>query len=156
MSAHAFAAWCEQTATSVVIKESTWLFPAVLVVHLIGLAWIGATVLSIDLRLIGAGPRGRSARDLWRDLRPWRWGGLALTLASGWLLFASEALRCFDNPLFRAKLVFLAAALLVAGTVRRRVLLSTDATRARERAVGLTSLALWFGAALMGRGVGFW
>ena len=76
MSAHAFAAWCEQTATSVVIKESTWMFPAVLVVHLIGLAWIGATVLTIDLRLIGGGLRGRSARDLSRDLRRWRWGGL--------------------------------------------------------------------------------
>ena len=156
MSAHAFAAWCEQTPTSVIIKESTWMFPAILVVHLIGLAWIGATVVAIDLRLIGAGLRGRSARDLSRDLRPWMWGGLALALGSGCILFASEALRCVDNPLFRAKLVLLVAALLVAATVRRRVLRSTDATRGRERVVGLTSLALWFGVALMGRGVGFW
>jgi len=98
MSAHAFAAWCEQTPTSVIIKESTWMFPAILVVHLIGLAWIGATVVAIDLRLIGAGLRGRSARDLSRDLRPWMWGGLALALGSGCILFASEALRCVDNP----------------------------------------------------------
>ena len=42
------------------------------------------------------------------------------------------------------------------GLQNERVLLSTDVTRVRERAVGLTSLALWFGAALMGRGVGFW
>lgn len=156
MWAHAFAAWCEQTAPSVVIKESMWGFPILLVAHLIGLAWIGGTMLVVDLRLIGAGLRGRSAQDLSRDLRPWAWSGLALTLGSGTLLFASEALRCFDNPLFLAKLTFLASALLVTATLRRRVLLSTSATRGRERAVGLTSLALWFGVASMGRGVGFW
>jgi len=156
MSAHAFAAWCEQTGASVVIKESTWMFPMILVAHLNGLAWVGGTMFVVDLRLIGSGLQGRSAQDLWRDLRPWAWSALALTLGSGWLLFASEALRCIDNPLFRAKLAFLASALLVSATMRRRVLRSTDATRVRERAVGLTSLALWFGAALMGRGVGFW
>ena len=156
MSAHAFAAWCEQTPTSVIIKESTWMFPALLVVHLIGLAWIGGTIVAVDLRLIGAGLRGRSAHDLSQDLRRWSWGGLTLTLGSGWLLFSSEALRCFDNPLFLIKLALLAAALMVTVTVRRRVLLSTNATRRRQRAIGLTSLTLWFGVALMGRGVGFW
>ena len=71
MSAHAFAAWCEQTGASVVIKESTWMFPRVLVVHLIGLAWVGGTMSHHRFRLIGGGLRGRSARDLSRDLRRW-------------------------------------------------------------------------------------
>lgn len=156
MSAHAFAAWCEQTPPSVFIKDSTWIFPLILVTHLIGLAWLGGTMFVIDLRLVGIGLRGRSAQGLWRDLRPWAWGGLGLTLASGWLLFASEALRCVDNPLFITKVTLLTAALLFTATERRRVLQSAAVAPGHERVVGLTCLALWFGVALMGRGVGFW
>jgi hypothetical protein len=156
MSTHPFFVWSDGTMVAQVIHDSLWAFPVIMALHLVGLAWLGATLLSVDLRLIGAAFRGRPVRDLARDLRPWMWGGLALTLGSGWLLFTAEALRCYENPLFWIKMMLLAAVLLFTATVRRRVLGATDAARWIERATGLTSLALWFGVALMGRGIGFW
>jgi hypothetical protein len=156
MSTHPFFVWSDKTMVAEIIHNSTWLFPAIMAVHLIGLAWIGATILAVDLRLIGAAFRGRPARELANDLRPWMWGGLALTLGSGWLLFTAEALRCYENPLFWIKMALLATVLVFTATVRRRVLHATDAVRWREQAAGLTSLVLWFGVALMGRGIGFY
>lgn len=156
MSLYDVAVWCDQTRAAQAIHNSVWLFPLVMAVHVVGLAWLGATIAAVDLRLIGVGFRGCSAADLARDLRVWTWAGLTLTLGSGWLLFASEALRCYESPLFWIKMTLLAAALLFAATVRRGQLRNTGQAPRLERAIGVVSLALWFGVALMGRGIGLW
>lgn len=156
MSIQDFFIWCDRTAVAGIINNSMWLFPVIMAAHLIGLAWLGATIFAVDLRLIGVGRLGRSARDLAGDLRAWTWGGLGLTLGSGWLLFVSEALRCYESPLFWSKMALLAAALTFSVTIRRRVLHSIAPAPWLERATGATSLALWFGVALAGRGIGFW
>ena len=156
-SIHAFFAWCDGTPIALAIRDSLWLFPAIMVVHLLALAALGGTMLVVDLRLLGLGLRGRSANQLWRDLQGWTLVALGTMLASGVLLFLSEALRCYDNPPFWLKMTALAAALLFTFTARRKVVLpASQEVGWRERVTGITSIGLWFGVALMGRAIGFW
>ena len=158
MTLHAFFVWCEQTAIGTAIRESIWLFPIIEVVHLMGLAILGGAVLLVDLRLLGVGMQDVPVATLARSARPWLWGSLALTLSSGVLLFLSEALKCYENPAFWLKLTLLAAALLFAGLVRGRFTRDIGSARLRlgARLAGATSLALWVGVAIAGRGIGFW
>ena len=123
-----------------------------------GLAVLGGALLLVDLRLLGVGMRGVPVATLARSARPWLRGSLALTVGSGVLLFLSEALKCYENPAFWLKLVLLIAALLFAGLVRGRFTDDTGTVplRSGARLAGATSLTLWVGVAVAGRGIGFW
>jgi hypothetical protein len=155
---HTFFVWCERTAIGTVIRDSIWLFPIIEVVHLMGLAMLGGAVLLVDLRLLGVALDDVPVATLARAARPWLWVSLTVTIATGVLLFLSEALKCYENPAFWLKVWLLAAALLFAAVVRSRF--TGDAAEARPRVgarlAGATSLLLWTGVAAAGRGIGFW
>jgi hypothetical protein len=154
---HAFFAWCDRTALAVAIRDAVWIFPGIMVVHLIGLALLGGMIILVDLRLLGFGARSQTAGELAAALRRWTVAALLVTVASGVLLFVSEALRCYENPPFWLKMGSLAAAVLFTFTVRQRVARrSSQVVTWRERTTGAVSLALWFSVGLMGRGIGLW
>lgn len=156
---HPFFAWCNETALAVAIRESAWLFPWIMVAHLLSLAAFGGAVLLVDLRLMGVGLRALSPHSLQSAVRPLFAGSLVALLVSGALLFVSEALRCYETPPFWLKMFFLVVALGFTLTLRERVIRASDGPAAnlwRERLAGATSMALWTGVALMGRAIGFW
>jgi hypothetical protein len=76
-------------------------------------------------------------------------------LASGVLLFLSEALKCYGSSAFRVKMVLLLLALVFHVTVFRPVTRAAEATSLRRRIAGIGALALWFGVGLAGRGIAF-
>jgi hypothetical protein len=153
-----FFVWCEQSAIGTAIRESTWLFPFVESFHLLALAMMGGAVLIVDLRLLGVGLRQTPIRDLARSVSPWLVTGLVVMLASGTLLFLSEALKCYENTLFHLKMLFLACAILFTVTIRRRAIASprTDERPLAARTVALVSIGLWTAVGTLGRGIGFW
>jgi hypothetical protein len=79
-------------------------------------------------------------------------------LVSGFTLFLSEALRCYDNLPFQVKMIFLFFAIVFTLTIRRRVTMREDGhiSPVLARAVGAVSLMLWSGVGLSGRAIGFW
>jgi hypothetical protein len=154
---YAFFVWCDRTALAVAIRDAVWIFPGIMVVHLIGLALLGGLIILVDLRLIGFGARSQTAGELAAALRGWTVASLLMTIASGVLLFVSEALRCYESPPFWLKMASLAAAILFTFTARQRVAhRSSHVVTWRERSTGAVSLALWFSVGLMGRGIGLW
>lgn len=171
MSLLPFIEWCDRTAIAVAIRDSAWLFPVIESVHLLALALLGGAVLIVDLRLLGFGLRRPPLPDLARELRPWMMAGLIAMIVSGVLMFLSEALKCYENPPFRLKMLLLCLALLFTFTVRQRVALSqsvalsenvalsgpaTARGRWPARLTAVVSLTLWTGVGLTGRGIGFW
>lgn len=158
MSLLPFVQWCDQTAIAVAIRDSVWLFPFIESFHLLALALLGGAVLIVDLRLLGVGLRRQPLTALAAELQPWMLAGLAVMLVSGVLMFLSEALKCYESPPFRLKMLLLALALLFTFTVRRRITVATDPDRRpwRARLTAVVSLTLWTGVGLMGRGIGFW
>ena len=149
--------WCENTAVGEAIRDSRWLFPAIESLHLLGLAVIGGAVLVVNLRLLGLGMRRQPSAQLWRDARPWLLGSLAIMIATGLLLFTSEATKLYYHEAFWVKMISLALSIVFTFTVVRRAALA-DPARARplwNRIVALVSLALWSGVGIGGRWIGF-
>ena len=157
MSLLTFFEWCEGSAVGHAIRSSQWLFPVIESFHLLALALIGGAILVVDLRLLGYGLRRQPVRQLSRDAEPWLIGGLVVMVASGMLLFSSEAVKCYYNAAFRAKMTLLLPAIVFTFTVRRKVA-AADETRVRpfwSKVVAAVSVTLWSGVGAAGRWIGF-
>jgi len=157
MSVPAVFTWCETSWIGEGIRVSSWLFPVIESLHLLGLAVIGGTVLVVNLSLLGLGPGSRSAAQLWHDTRPWFVGSLAVMLGSGLLMFMSEAEKLYYHDAFWVKMSALLVSLVFTVTVQRRTVLGGPdrVSTLRSRAVGLVSLLLWFVVGAGGRWIGF-
>jgi hypothetical protein len=157
MSLLPFFQWCYQSSLGEGIRESIWLFPVIEAFHLVGLGVVIGAVLMVDLRLLGAGLVKQPVAQLSAAVEPWLLGSLALMIASGTLLFLSEATKAYYSFPFWVKMTSLLLALMFTFTIRRRVTRSSlTADRPQlGRAIALISLCLWFGVAWGGRWIGF-
>jgi hypothetical protein len=153
----AFCVWCDNSFFGSAVRNSRWLFPFVEIFHLLALSVLGGTVLLINLRALGLRFRSDPVSNLARELQPWIIGSLVVMLASGFLLFSSEALRMYFNLAFRLKMAFLILAILFTFTLYRKVTFSeeTRISPLRLKLVALLSIVLWSGVALGGRGIGY-
>lgn len=149
--------WLEDTGVGRAIRDSIWLFPLIEGVHLAAFALIGGAIVLVDLRLLGLGLRRQPIAVVAREAQPWFLGGLAVMIASGALLFLSEAVKCYYSQPFWVKMSALFLAILFTFTVRRRVVTADEvpARPVRGRLVALASLALWGTVAWGGRWIGF-
>jgi len=157
MSLLPFFQWCYQTGIGEAIRESSWAFPLIEAFHLLGLVLTAGAVLIVDLRLFGVGLSRQPVAQLSAAVEPLLLGALALSLSSGFALFLSEAIKCYNSFPFWVKMTSLLLALLFTFTVRRRVT-RTGLTSDRPllgRLTALVSLSLWFGVAWGGRWIGF-
>src|ERR1700722_9452159 len=86
-------------AVAVWIRDSTWTFGLVEVFHLFGLTLLLGTLVVVNLRLFGWGLAGYPLSEVASDALPFTIGGMIATIASGSLLFVSEALKgCASAP----------------------------------------------------------
>jgi hypothetical protein len=157
MSLLPFFEWCESTVIGAAIRDSLWLFPVIESIHLLALGLIGGAVLIVDLRLLGLGLRRQPVAQVARDAQPWLAGGLVVMVTSGFLLFLSEAIKCYYNAAFRIKMMFLLPALIFTWTIRRKVAAAneSDSRPLVSRVVACISLALWSVVGAAGRWIGF-
>lgn len=152
-----FFRWCDSSWVGTSIRGSSWIFPLLEVIHLLALTLLLGTIVAIDLRLLGMGMRRQPVSLVARNLAPFTRAGLGVMVASGSLLFCSEALKCFGNDGFRAKMILLFLALTFHFTIFRKVTGSEDDKRSPLLGglVGLVSLMLWFGVGMAGRAIAF-
>ena len=126
------AQWIHSTAFSAVLAGSTWAYPVIGGLHVLGIAWFGGAVLLSALHRRNGEGRPRAAM---------LWTGGAIMVLTGALLFAIEPLLCAGSKSFRVKLLLLVT-LAAASKVRSKI------------AVPLT-LTLWAGVLLASRGIAF-
>jgi hypothetical protein len=150
----------ERTGVATAVRTSPWLYPAVEIVHLAGIALLVGGAALFDLRLLGLG-RALPARALGGHLLGWSRRSLALVVPSGALLFSAHAVELSRNPAFRLKLVLLAAAAvnaLVFHAVAARGMAAWD-TGGRPpiaaRAAACVSLAAWAAVIACGRMIAY-
>lgn len=153
----ALGQWLLTAPTSILIRESRWMFPVILTVHLIGLVlFLGLTVM-LDLRLIGLAWRGVRVSEIVAGLTPWAATGAALAVLSGMLVYMSDPPHYLGNLFFRIKAIVLVLAILNswlfhAGPYQRVREWDLAAMPPRAaRLAGYMSLALWAGVAVCGR-----
>lgn len=147
----------EASAIGEAVRGSLWLFPVVEACHLVGLAVIGGAILVVDFRLLGLTLRSHPVSRLARDMQPWVVGSLVVMILSGIPLFLSEAIKCYYSFAFWTKMTALLGAVIFTFTLRRAVAGAPDGRfpPAWNRAVGLTSIALWSTVGWGGRWIGF-
>ena len=144
----------EQAGPVTALRESTFAYPLVNALHIIGIALLFGAIVALDLRLIGWRRTAGSADGFARLLVPVAGAGLALAIPAGLLLFATDARAYAASPLFQAKILFIGLALANAVWLR-----ASERRRPRPRPrlalAGAASICLWLGAIVLGRLVGY-
>jgi uncharacterized protein DUF6644 len=146
----------QNSAVAHAISKSNHMVAASLqIVHVIGFILLLSSIVMISLRLLGLAFAQQPISKVGRDATRLIWIGLALTVASGTLMFVSSPRLYYYNPAFELKMLLLIAAVLIQVLLLRRVSASDSPTPALVRTTVALSLASWFGVGLAGRIIGF-
>jgi hypothetical protein len=144
-------AWIERTPLSAGIQNVGWIIPVGQIVHILGLAAILFSVLSIDLRILGVVGRRVSVSGMAAHFQPWIWSAVALMATTGAILIIGEPRRDLLNPVFQTKMLLLVCALLATLAIQFIVRGAGERLGWPVRTLAVFSLALWFGIAICGR-----
>ncbi len=153
--------WLSATPLSTSIRESDWWFSIIESVHVLAITLMVGTIAIVDLRLLGRLLKREPVSSVMRAVLPWTWCGLLLMVASGVLLFISEAADLYRSTAFRVKSALLVAAglnaLLFHLTTFRSVSSWDEVRRApaAARRAAVTSLALWGAIVVCGRAIAY-
>jgi len=149
------AAWLEASAVASALRDGAWPYPAANLLHVLGVALLVGSIVSLDLRLLGACRRSVSADGAATLLVPVAVLGLALALPTGVLLFSVEAVPLSAHPLMRLKalllLIGLTNALFLQLRSRARLARWDEAPPHGGRVQAALSLLTWLGVAVCGR-----
>jgi hypothetical protein len=146
----------EMSALGQAMRQWLWLYPAVEIVHLVGIALLVGSIIVLDLRLLGLS-RTLPVRRLASHVLPWSAAGLALILPSGLAMFVAHATDLMGNPVFVLKICLIMAAginaaAFHAGVFRGAAAWDVDATPPlTARAAAALSLLLWISVIACGR-----
>lgn len=143
------------------IAESTWMFPAIEVTHVLALVMVFGTIAMLDLRLLGVARRDTGVLTLTRETLTWTWACFIIAAITGGLMFASAAVRYSGLLPFQVKMVLLALAGLNMAWFHATTYRSVDQwdhllpPPAAARFAGGLSLTLWTSIIIAGRWIGF-
>ena len=146
----------EASAFSQSLRGSSPLFMAIKAVHLTGIAALLASIVMLDLRLLGL-RRSIPVRRLAARLLPWSAGSFLLIVPSGLVMFMAHPSALIADPVFALKFCLILAAgvnaaLFHAGAFRGAVQWDFDAMPPpAARAAAALSLLLWGSVAVCGR-----
>ena len=145
-------AWLEQIPWIVTITNSVVLISLVWLVHYFGFFMLVGTTAVVDLRVLGAAARNQKLAPLAGLLFPFAWTGLALVIASGFIMFAGQATTFYPTTVFRIKMGMVSLALLFGVIVQWKspVWDRAPTVPAAAKWLAFASLALWIGAILAG------
>jgi hypothetical protein len=135
------------------LRESLLVYPLVNALHIVGIALLFGAIVPLDLRLAGWRAASGSVDSLSRLLLPVAVFGFVLAACAGLLLFATDARAYAASPLFRAKMILIAAAVLNALWLRRIDWRHTPSTH--RRIGGIASVLLWLSVIVFGRLIGY-
>jgi hypothetical protein len=156
-----FLAWLHDTSFSVMMRDSVWAEPIVETIHVLTLTVFLGFVLLLDLRLLDLALRRRRVSDLFVQLNPGLFGGFAVMVVTGAMLFCGDPIAFFSTLFFKLKMIMLLLAglnvLIFNFTVGRRLgeWDTAPATPWGAKAAGIVSLVLWISIVAAGRGIAY-
>jgi formate-dependent nitrite reductase membrane component NrfD len=153
-----FFEWLQSTPLAVAVGEN-W-FPWVESTHVVFLAAVFGTIITVDTRLLGLASRHLRVTYLAEKMLPWTWLAFAGAALTGTLMFIANATTYSANKPFLIKMVLLVLAglnMLYFQFVTYRSVKDWDTgtPTGAARAAGLISLVLWCGVIGFGRWIGF-
>lgn len=150
----------EASGAGQAIRESTWIYMAANVGHILALVVFAGAVAVLDLRMVGAFAATSPGYVLRQARRVVVLAFLGLVL-TGAVLFTAEASHVIMNSLFQLKL-----ALIALGLINVAVFEIFTAPKVRElpplvplpaaaKRAGIASIAIWLAVAACGRSIAY-
>lgn len=151
----------EHSALADNIRENDVLFPLIESVHVLAICLVVGSVLSVDLRLLGLASVNRSVTRVAGGILPLTWAAFAVAVASGSLLFISNASKYLENGFFVAKMCLIGAAgvnmaIFHLGSVKDLPRCENETSLPlKARLAGGLSILIWITVVTCGRWIGF-
>jgi hypothetical protein len=156
-----FISYFEDSGLADNIRENDLLFPLIESVHVVAICLVIGSILVVDLRLLGLASINRSVSRVTSGVLPLTWSAFAVAVASGSLLFMSNATKYLENGYFVAKIVLICAAglnMVIFHGISARDLPRWENRMAlplSARLAGGLSILLWVSVVACGRWIGF-
>jgi hypothetical protein len=157
----ALIAYFEDSGLADNIRENDLLFPLIESIHVLSICLVVGSIFVVDLRLLGLASIRRPVGRVINGVLPLTWSAFAMAVASGGLLFISNATKYLANGFFVAKLFLILAAglnMLIFHFISAKDLPKWEndtATPLRARLAGGLSILLWVAVVACGRWIGF-
>ena len=158
-----FLAWLANTQFSTVMRESTWAEPIVETIHVLTLTMFLGFAILLDLRLLGLCLMRKRVSDALAQFNPWLFGGFAVMVVTGTLLFLGDPVSFYNTkpPFFKAKMIMLVLAGLNVAIfnfgIGRKVgeWDSLRNTPLAAKVAGIVSIVLWILIVAAGRAIAY-
>ena len=95
-----FLQWLSETSFSATMRESVWAEPLVETIHVLTLTLFLGFVLFLDLRLLDVMLRHKRVSEMFAQFNPWLFGGFAVMLVTGLLLFSADPVNFYSTLFF--------------------------------------------------------
>jgi hypothetical protein len=158
---YALISYFEDSALADNIRENDLLFPLIESVHVLSICLVVGSILVVDLRLLGLASVNRPVSRIANGILPLTWGAFAIAVASGSLLFISNATKYLENGYFVAKILLICAAglnMAVFHAISARDLPKWENEKTlplSAQLAGGLSILLWVSVVTCGRWIGF-
>jgi hypothetical protein len=157
----ALIAYFEDSGLADNIRENDLLFPLIESIHVLSICLVVGSIFVVDLRLLGLASIRRPVGRVINGVLPLTWSAFAMAVASGSLLFISNATKYLANGYFVAKLFLILAAglnMAIFHAISARDLPRWENDTPpplRARLAGGLSILLWVAVVACGRWIGF-
>jgi len=160
---NSFLEWLANTQFSTIMRESTWAEPIVESIHVLTLTVFLGFAILLDLRLLGICLRRKRTSEVLAQFNPWLFGGFAVMVITGVLLFSGDPVTFYNThpPFFKIKMIMLALAglnvLMFNLGIGRRVSEwdRLPKTPPAAKLAGLVSIILWILIVAAGRAIAY-
>jgi hypothetical protein len=148
----------DATALSQTIQSIKWVVPAVQTVHILAIAALLASILMINLRLLGISGTDQTLARVSSRFSPVIWWSLPVLLLSGATLIIGEPARALANEFFQLKMFLLLCVIVLTLSFQRPLKSNPqhwDARAGAMRGIAVVSLILWGGIVFAGRWIAY-
>jgi len=161
MSLASFLQWLYNTPFSNTMRESLWAEPIVETIHVLTLTLFLGFAVMLDMRLLGVAMKRRRMSEVLGQLNPWLFGGFAVMIVTGVLLFSGDPVAFYSTTVFKVKMILLVLAglnvLLFNATIGRKVAEwdLSPRTPGGAKLAAIVSLVLWVMIIAAGRWIAY-
>lgn len=151
----------EDSPIGVWLRTNILAVPTIDALHVLAIALVFATILAVDLRLMGIASNKWRVTSLQHGLLTWTWIAFVIAAITGTLMFVANATTFYINLAFRIKLVLLFLAginMLIFEFITARTVKDWDVGVSPPLAAkvgGFLSIALWASVLAFGRIIGY-
>lgn len=161
MSLLEFCQWLQSTQLFTAVRQSWYVYPIIMSIHLAGIGLFGGMIVMTDLRLLGVTMRSYPVSDVIGQFRGLKRLGFVVVATCGILMLGSKAEEYYYNEMVWTKLGLLALIGVHGLVFRRSVYYGAgdpdrgSAAPRRAKLAAALSLALWTAVVCAGRGIGY-